>query len=89
MGDDWDKNRAFYSPDDVEIQWPFMMSGCACVVTGLGFIYFYLNDKTQKETEKSVEQEKSEHSTWKIYCAVLWVCLIAHTGFSIETIFCK
>lgn len=90
--DEKDKNHQVYVPDDVQVQWAFLMAGSISIVTGFVFLYFYLNDRRQAERKRSYSvdsSEESEFSQVRIYVAVFFVAIITHVGFAMETIIGK
>ncbi|XP_074596412.1 sodium-dependent glucose transporter 1-like [Brevipalpus obovatus] len=47
VDEDWNAIRAMYTPDDVQIKWPYTVIGVLSVVAGLTFVYFYFDDDQQ------------------------------------------
>lgn len=87
-----------FTPDDVRVQWSFLIIGSISVITGIAFLPYYFDDvKRQKlivkinESLKTSpkESEETPFSTLKIYTAVLWVAVMATFNWSIETTICK
>ena len=95
MDNDWDRYLATYKSDDVRIKWPYIGVGIASLLTGLGFAYCYLRDRTLAIIQSRVpaielpEEERPEFSKWKAYTAIIWIALMASICYAIEVILCE
>ncbi|XP_074602420.1 sodium-dependent glucose transporter 1-like isoform X2 [Brevipalpus obovatus] len=100
-GDDKDAARNFYSPDDVQIKYPFVTTCALSIIVGFGFGYSYLkraqNTKNPDSDPKKTGDSSSDHhqkvddqpSNLKICIAVIWVAILAHLAFSMQLTLCS
>lgn len=103
ISDDKDAARKFYSPDDIQIKYPFVVTCALSIIVGFGFGFSYLkrpknvqnfnNDQEKKVTEESdphdVKKFEDQPSNMKICIAVTWVAILGHLGFALQLTLCK
>lgn len=83
-----------FSPDDVKIQYAFVIIGGYCVFVGLIFFYYFLQDNHSRSYPSQARQVESIEGkaiipTWKKYSAVILVAIMAHIAFGVEFILGK
>ncbi|XP_074602664.1 sodium-dependent glucose transporter 1C-like [Brevipalpus obovatus] len=97
LGKDWTTDQSFYSPEDVQIKWPFLVTCTLSIVVGFGFVYSYLkrtekNENPEQKTEVTNDNQpkkQDEPPFIRICIAVLWVAILAHLAFSMQLVLCS
>ncbi|XP_053205250.1 sodium-dependent glucose transporter 1-like [Panonychus citri] len=75
-----------YTPDDVKVQYPFVVVGLILIFTSFGFLMFYFKDDSNRKNDQSSQTtDSNDHPNWKIAAAISAVAIIAHTTFGVET----
>lgn len=79
-----------FLPEDVRIQWAYMIVGVYTLLNGAIFGYYFLTELGGKSSDNSVKDTKDETPveipTWKKYTAVATVAILAHIAFGVEFI---
>ncbi|XP_015787699.1 sodium-dependent glucose transporter 1-like [Tetranychus urticae] len=77
-----------YTPDDVKVQYPYLILGSILVFGSFGFLFFHFKNKSIKNANETIDDEIVDDDkpvVNKIF-AVLIVAFIAHTTFAAETV---
>ncbi|XP_015781897.1 sodium-dependent glucose transporter 1-like [Tetranychus urticae] len=76
-----------YTPDDVIIQYPFIVVGVLLIFASSGFLVFHFKRKSSEKDKQSVDvKPEVDHPKWKIVVSLTALALIAHTTFGVETL---
>lgn len=80
-----------FKPEDVRVQYAFLIVGGYMVTTGLSFIFYCLKDRKSKIEAKKGQPEvkisdfsKPEVPLWRQYVLVIIVSINAHVAFAVE-----
>ncbi|XP_015783991.1 sodium-dependent glucose transporter 1C [Tetranychus urticae] len=73
-----------YTPDDVKVQYPYLVLGLTVTLTSLGFLYFYFKSKKNSTSKSNETINTDNHPTWKKILVVIIGAFIAHTTFSVN-----
>ncbi|XP_015793744.1 sodium-dependent glucose transporter 1C-like [Tetranychus urticae] len=76
---------ALYSPDDVKVQYAFMIIAVTLFCISFGYAIFYFIDKSRKQIEVPKE-EPDKQKPWKKYLCIGIAGLIANCSFGIQMI---
>ncbi|XP_015787702.1 sodium-dependent glucose transporter 1B-like [Tetranychus urticae] len=77
-----------YNPDDVKVQYPYLILGSILVFGSFGFLFFHFKNKSIKNANESTDVEivDDDHPVLKKMFAVFIVACIAHTTFAVDLI---
>ncbi|XP_074595425.1 sodium-dependent glucose transporter 1-like [Brevipalpus obovatus] len=79
-----------FLPEDVRVQWAYMIIGVYILLNGAIFGYYFLTELGAKSSDSSIKDTKDETSVeipaWKKYSAAAAVAILAHIAFGVEFI---
>lgn len=80
-----------YSPDDVMIQYPYLITGLFICSISIPFGIFYLKElrnpaQYESLTEESKDKKESQSFDWRKYVAIIPMALIANIAFGFTTL---
>ncbi|XP_053212616.1 sodium-dependent glucose transporter 1-like [Panonychus citri] len=78
-----------YTPEDVKVQYSFMIVGGMLFIVSIPFFFCYLHDRktnSENSAEPEAEEIQSNASTTKKVCAVIMTGILANFAFGTEAV---
>ncbi|XP_053205252.1 sodium-dependent glucose transporter 1-like [Panonychus citri] len=84
-----DETFALYSPEDVKVQYAFLVISIVLFSSSLGFLLFYLRARANRKTDDFVNKEiviNNVSALWKRALCIAIVALVANCSFGLQTL---
>lgn len=84
-----DEIFATYSPEDVQVQYAFLIIAVVLLSSSFGFLLFHFRDKAAKKADSASNKEVVIHNDsarWKRYLCIGVVAFIANCSFGLQTL---
>ncbi|XP_015781844.1 sodium-dependent glucose transporter 1-like [Tetranychus urticae] len=76
-----------YTPDDVMVQYPFIIIGVLLIFASIGFLVFYFKERSSEKDIQSIDVKSDvNHPTWKIVVCLTTLALTANVTFGVEVL---